>query len=361
MSDNTVSVIAAGQVLSGWTDIRITRGIERLPSDFSLSMSDVTPGTLNAVVAQAGDSAQVLIGDDPVITGYVDKMVPGFSPLAHWIRLTGRSKCADLVDCAAEWPGGQISGANALVIAQKLASVYGKNQEGIPVTSDITDLPMIPQFNLMLGESAFEIIERITRYSAALAYDLPDGSLHLSRVGTTHAASGCVEGQNVESAWVEYSADGIYSEYEGLLQSMDVLGDLGDAGNLNFTATDPNCTRHRRLILIAEAGGGGVEILKPRVLWEAARRFGRSRVVRVLVDSWRDLAGTLWTPNTLVPVELPTLKLESATMLLGEVTYLLDDDGGHRAELLLMDPSAFTPQPVLLQPVLAEFSHVYAN
>lgn len=356
MFDNDVSVTAGGQVLTGWTDVRITRGIERLPSDFNLSMTDVTPGTLNAVVVKEGDPAQIKIGDDLVITGYTDKMIPGFSNRSHWIRLTGRSKCADLLDCSAEWPGGQISGANALVIAQKLASVYGMNQEGIPVASNVTDLPVIPQFNLLNGESAFEIIERISRYSAVLAYDLPDGSLYLSRVGTTYAASGCVEGQNVESAWVEYSADGIYSVYDALLQSMDVLGDLGDGGNLISTVIDPNCRRHRRLVLIAEAAGGGLDIVRQRVLWEAARRSGRSRVVRVVVDSWRDASGALWTPNTLIPVQLPTLKLEGEYLLLGEVTFSLSE-AGHHAELTLMAPSAFTPQPVQLQPVFAEFSH----
>lgn len=361
MYDNEVSATAGGQVLSGWTDVRITRGVERLPSSFTLSMTDITTSDLQSAQVRAGDAAQIKIGNDLVITGYADKFVPGFSARAHFIHLAGRSKCSDLVDCSAEWPGGQISGANALAIAQKLASVYGPTQEGIPVTSSITDLPVIPQFNLMNGESAFEIIERICRYSAALVYDLPDGGLHLSRVGTTYAASGCVEGQNVQAASVEFSADGIYSEYEGLLQSMDVLGDLGDGGNLMYTQGDPNCQRHRRLVIIAEAGGGGVEILKPRVLWEASRRSGRSQVVRVVVDSWRDSAGVLWTPNTLVPVELPTLKFPSDNLLLSEVTYLFNGEVGHTAELVLMAPNAFTPQPVLLQPILTEFAHVPTN
>jgi prophage tail gpP-like protein len=358
MFNDDVSITAGGQVLSGWTDVRITRGVERLPSDFCVSMTDATPGTLQAMQVRKGDPFQLKIGNDLVITGYVDKVVPGMSARSHSIRLAGRSKCSDLVDCAAEWPGGQISGANALVIAQKLASVYGVNGEGIPVATSITDLPIIPQFNLMLGESAFEIIERICRYSAALVYDLPDGSLFLTQVSTKPAASSLIEGQNVETAWIEDSADGIFSEYDAYLQSMQDLDDLGGGtGNLQYTAYDKNCRRHRKMVLIAEAAGGGLAILRRRTLWEAARRAGRSQVVRVQVDSWRDGAGVLWTPNTLVSVELPTLKLESATLLLGEVTFQLDDRGGHVAELLLMDPAAFTPQPVLLQPLLAEFAH----
>lgn len=58
-----------------------------------------------------------------------------------------------------------------LGVAQKLASVY----QGIAVSTDVSDLIVLPQTNDMLGESAFEVIDRMARYSAVLAYDLPDG------------------------------------------------------------------------------------------------------------------------------------------------------------------------------------------
>lgn len=357
MIDNTVKVLAGGQVLAGWSDVRVTRGIERLPSDFEVTMSDVVPAEMQAIVVRPGDSFQLYIGQDLVITGYIDKVVPGYSARQHWVKLCGRSRCSDLVDCSAEWPGGQISGANAQVIAQKLASVYGKSGEGITVTTSITDLPVIPQFNLFLGESAFEIIERISRYSAALVYDLPDGGLHLSRVGTTVATGGVIEGVNVQSAWVEAACDGVYSDYVAMLQSMEVLDDLGDSGNVYYTAKDLNVNRHRQLVLIAETGIGGLPVLQQRAEWEAARRYGRSLVVRAQVDSWRDGAGVLWTPNTLVPVHLPGLKVPNVNLLLGDVTFTLDDDRGHIAELSLMPPNAFLPQPVQLQYVPAEFTN----
>lgn len=361
MKSNLVTVTAGGQVLSGWTDVRITMGVERLPSDFEVTMTEVSPATLYKVLVRKGDAFQLKIGDDLVITGYIDHVVPGISPDGHWIKITGRSKCADLVDCSAEWAGGQISGSSALVIAQKLASVYGPNQEGIPVASNITDLPVIPQFNLMLGETPYEIIERICRYSAALVYDRPDGSLYLSRVGSTIAASGVVEGTNVQAAWVDQAADQIYSDYAGLLQSVEIMGDLGTGGNQVKTTTDPNCRRHRKLIIIAESGNGSQDLLQQRVEWEAAHRTGRSTVVRATLDSWRDSAGTLWTPNTLVPVELPTLKINSTNLVLGEVTFTLNQQSGHTAELTLMPAAAYTPQPVQLQTMPAELYNVPAS
>lgn len=348
MQPDEISLTVGGQAISGWTDIRVTRGIERLPSDFSLGMTELYPGELSRVVVNPGDPCTVSAGGDLLISGYVDRYIPGFGPDGHGITVLGRGKCQDLVDCAAEWQGGQISGSSMLGIAEKLASVYG-----IPVATDVQGLPVIPQFNLMIGESAFEVIERLARYSAVLAYDLPDGTLWLGRVGASSAASGFTEGVNVQEASVEYSCDQRYSTYQAFLQSMDVLTDLGDSGNLLYTINDPNVKRHRGLVIIAEAGGGGLDIARQRANWELARRAGRSRAVRVLADSWRDTAGQLWQPNTMAAIELPTLKLKSV-MLISEVTYLRSDERGTVAELVLMPPDAFRPEPILLQPVFGD-------
>jgi prophage tail gpP-like protein len=254
-----------------------------------------------------------------------------------------------LVDCAAEWPNGQISGSSALQIAQQLAEPYAISVSA--TTADVGD--PIPQFNLILGETPFEIIERICRYRGLLAYEQPDGSLFLTQVGSTSAASGFTEGQNVEEAEAVYSMDGRFSEYQALLQSMQVFTDTGDGGNLIATVTDPGVKRHRRMVIITEAGGGGQDVAKQRALWEAARRAGRANRVSVKTDGWRDSGGTLWTPNTLVSLVLPSLKLQQANWIIGEVTYVRGE-GGTTADLVIMPPAAFLPEPVLLQPFPAD-------
>jgi prophage tail gpP-like protein len=342
-----LTLIVAGRRLGGWTDIRVTRGIERVPNDFDIGLTELFPGEAKAVVVQPGDSCQVQIGADTVITGYIDRFMPSLSAGQHSIRVIGRGKTQDLADCAAQWPNSQISGASALAIAQKLAAPYG-----VPVAAaDPQSIgPTIPQFNVMLGETPMEIIERICRYRALLAYEQPDGSLVLSRVGTVSAASGFVEGQNIQSATATFAMDQRFSEYVVFLQSMELLSDLGQGGNLLSTAYDVGVKRHRRRVLIAEAGGGGSDVAKERALWEAARRAGRGSQVEIVTDSWRDRNGRLWTPNTLATVQLPTLKLPQNNWLIGSVTYIRDGYGGTTAALQLMPPEAFLPQPILLQP-----------
>ena len=351
MSTEELTLTINGQPITGWTDVRLTRGVERCPSDFNIGLTELFPGELAKVVIQPGVFCTVHLGGDLVVSGHVDRFIPSISSSEHSIRVVGRSSCADLIDCAAEWDGGQISGSSALGIAQKLAKVYG-----IGVQCTVPDLPVIPQFNLMLGESAYEVIERISRYSALLAYDLPNGNLQLAQVGSGTAASGFVEGENVQEASVEYSMDQRYSQYKAFLQSVDVLTDLGDTGNLIYTINDPNVNRHRTLVIIAEAGSSGNDIARQRANWEMTRRAGRSRVIRVRVDGWRDAAGVLWTPNTLAPVSLPSLKIKADYFLIGEVTYSRSDDQGTVADLVLMPPDAFRPEPVVLQPMFGDIA-----
>lgn len=352
-----LTLTIGGQAISGWTEIRITRGLERLPSDFEIGLTELYPGELDKVVVTPGQACTVSLGSDLVITGYVDRFSPTFAADRHSIRVVGRSKCEDLVDCAAEWPGGQINGANALAIAQKLAKPYG-----ITVTSTVQDLPPIVQFNLMLGESAFEVIDRISRFSAVLAYDLPDGNLILARAGTVTAASGIVEGQNVQQATVDYSFDQRYSDYKAFKVSVNEFKEFGDAGNQITDKQDPNVAalgRHRELVIISEGGGKGNQVAENQAQWECARRAGRSKRARVVVDSWRDASGNLWQPNTLVPVHLPALKLKD-TLCVGEVTYSRNGDRGTTAELVLMPAAAFQPKPILLQPMFGDLMNQQA-
>lgn len=350
-----VTIIVNGQTLGGWTNVRIARGVERCPSDFQLGMTEVYPGQADAMQIKPGDACQVKIGHTKVITGYIDRVMPAIQGRQHSIRVMGRGKCADLVDCSAEWPGGQISGSSVLEIASKLAKPYGITVSG--ATSD-----PIPTFNLMRGETPWEIVERLCRFRQLLAYETTDGNLTLSQVGTTRAASGFKEGYNVEQATATWGMDQRFSDYLCYLQSVETLDDLGTGGDLIATYNDKGVPRHRMLMMVAESSGGGLglNVARDRVQWEASRRFGRSAEVRLITDNWRDSAGDLYAPNTLVPLDLPTLKISGKLWAVSEVTYVKDENGTH-CELLIMPPQAFQPQPTLLQPVPAELATLPDN
>lgn len=348
-ADDTVSIDTGRAVVQGWTGVRIVRSIEQVPSLFRIDMTARYPGGL-ADVVYPGQPVTVRIGGDPVVTGRVDRVVPRIDKRSHTVAVIGRGKCADLVDCSAEWPGGRISNATLFALAMKLAKPYGIQVEGYD------DGFVFPDFQLSQGETPWEIIERHARIRATLAYEMPDGSLRLNQASEKQAASGAYEGSNVESAVFERSIDGRYSEYAVYLTSIAPLTELSDLfGDVTapvFVAEDDHLKRlgiHRRLSIVAEAGDAGQRITKDRAVWEANRRKGRSAACRVTVDSWRDKAGELWSVNTLVPAIVPSLGYPPEGMglpSLVSVEFRLDERGTH-ADLLLMPKEAFLPQPML--------------
>jgi prophage tail gpP-like protein len=342
-----ISLVVANSVFRGWTSIEVTRSVERVPNSFTVAATTRDPANAKSTPIKAGADCQVKLGDDLVLTGYVDRVVDQGGPSSHTLKITGRGKCQDLVDCSAEWPVGSLIEGSALQIATKLASPYKIN---VTMAKGAVPGKNAPGVLLNYGETPMEIIERVTRAAQLLAYEQPNGDLLLDQIATLRAASGVAYGANLQEWSVTEAMDQRYSDVVCELLALDTLGDIGD-GSLQIAASkDPQVPRHRLLYLVAEAVAGYENLAAARVQWEVARRAGRGLQLMAVVDSWRDTAGVLWTPNTLVPVSgIPGLS-GITELAIADVTYRRDDDDGTTAQLLLMPPKAFSPEPIVLQP-----------
>jgi len=335
-------------ILGGWTDVRFTRGVERCPSDFQISMTDVYPmANPPDMQVQPGDYCEVFLGADRVSTGWVDQFIPGFNDGSHTVTLTGRSKCQDLVDCAAVYDGFQLSNATALYIAQKLCAPFGIQASLAPGANQGAP---VEQVVILAGETAYDVLERVCRYRALLLYDTPSGDLELAGIGKATAASGFQEGVNVQRAVAVYSMHQRFSDYYAIYQGLDQFSDIGGAPNQIAHLVDAGVQRYRPRVVLSENVMGGSAIAEDRAAWELSRRQGRSFMVRLTTDSWRDASGALYTPNTLAPVVLPSLKLGTpqapAMWLIAETTYKRSR-AGTTCEVVLMPPQAFYQQPFI--------------
>lgn len=347
-----VSIAAAGEWVSGWQSVAITRSLDQCPNSFQLGYTE-RDGVGATTAVKPGDAAVIRIGSDVVITGYADQVRASFEARAHSLSLAGRGKCQDLVDCTAEWPTATIANADVLEVAKKLSAPYGIT---VSLGPNTTLAAPLPAFNITLTETPFALIEEMARHYQVLAYEDPDGNLLLSAVGKTAHASGFKEGVNVQAATAQGAMDQRFSEYYGYGSSTQIYSDLGDGYNLLATATDPGVKRHRRRAVVVDAPMVAQDLGKRRMEWERTRRAGRALQVNITVDSWRDSAGKLWTPNQLAPVSLPSLHVDQVNWVIAEVTFLRDAAEGTRALVTLMAAEAFSPEPVLLQPLFADIT-----
>ncbi|WP_429497015.1 phage baseplate assembly protein [Robbsia andropogonis] len=347
--------------ISGWINLRATRGIERCPSDFEVSYTEPYPAVADVQV-QEGDWVQVQLGNDLILTGFVDRCQTSITSASHSLRITGRSKCQDLVDCGTS---GQVLNMPVDKIAEVLCNPFGIK---VNVATGTNIGGPINQFLVVAGETPYAALELVCRYRALLLYDQPDGSLMIAAggsanttgplaIGTRVAASGFTEGINVQEMSLTRAMDGRYSRYDAVYQGLDTFQDTGDGGNLVATVTDPTVPRYRYRVIISEQVTGGAVVAEQRANWEMAYRMGRSYQVRLTTDSWRDSAGVLYEPNTLVDIDLPGLKLEKKRWLIAEVTYLRSARGTF-AQLVIVPPQAFYQEPIVLNPVSPDVSQV---
>ncbi|MDR7259881.1 prophage tail gpP-like protein [Sphingomonas sp. BE270] len=344
--DGDLSIEVGGNAITGWEAIDVTLRAEAFPNSFAIGLSSKEPITSKAVVAKAGDPCVIKIGSDTVITGYVDRDSNTTSADGHTLSLIGRGKTQDLTDCSAEWKGGQILSATGLEIAKKLAAPYGIE---VKLAAGADAGQPVPQTNITYGETAAGIIQRNARNAGLLAYEDSDGALLLARVGTVKAASGVKYGVNVLDSSVTNAMDQRYSEVRCAALSQNTFGDIagGDDSFFYFTASDPNVPRHRLMYLVTEAAFSPRFFTELKAKWEVARRAGRAGGAFVTIDSWRDSAGTLWKPNTLIDVDVPGLRGEGQ-MCISEVTFHRSSERGTVADLFVMPPSAFAPEPISL-------------
>ncbi|MGC0155840.1 phage baseplate assembly protein, partial [Chromobacterium vaccinii] len=247
-----LTLVTNGRRISGWTSVSVVRGIERFPSGFQIGMTELYPGQFGDVLLRPGDPAQVLLGGDVVVTGYMDDFSPALSASAHSISASGRGKCQDLVDCSHFYQGCQMTNITPLAMAIQLATPYG-----IDVVSDVGAGKVVPVWQLPWGETPYNILEPVARNSQMLVYENPDGSLRLSQA--MRASAGVrypvvAEGVNIESITTRWSMAQRFSQYIGRSMPMDVMSDAGTSPDVVAVVNDPGVPRLRVRSIIAETG-----------------------------------------------------------------------------------------------------------
>lgn len=340
MADDILTLTINGQKYEGWTDIRVSRGIEHCAGEFDISVSERWAVGSNPAPWQIKpfDSCVIAIAGETVLTGYVDAYVPEYNSTGHRVRVQGRSKTEDLIDCMPDIKGGQFKGYTLDRIARALAQPFSVD---VVVKADVGEA--FKDAQIERTEAAYAFLERLCKMRGVLACDDENGALVLTVVGQEGAAGALVEGENILSASAKLSAHERFSNYVVLAQAP--VTPEGDASlpHVVGKATDAGCPRFRRFAEMAETPGDNA-IAQKRAEWRAKHNFGKAAEATISVQGWRQPKGALWKINTLADVTSPRLEL-ARQMLIGKVTYLLDDRGGRRTELLLNPPEAYDPAP----------------
>jgi prophage tail gpP-like protein len=343
------------QTISGWQEVQLTRSLRSFPSTFDLSFTESYPHAKSDISVQPGDEVSIKIGQDVVLTGYVDRYVAQIGSETHNIRIQGRSKCEDLFDCSTDVPMLE-AGTTPLKYAQQLSKPFNITVSQLGKGNG----KVYPGLSGNRTESPYRLIETVARYSALLVYDDVDGNLVLADVNVSKMKSGFYQGKNVQNASVTFSMDQRFSDYQEVITPIGIAlaetGNRGGGGDLNTVgkAKDKGVPRHRILISVCPPLLLDGKIGDEMAAWEMNRRWGQSNAVTLTCDSWRetpqgDSSGKLWQPNFSAPVVIPALKIpenDNREWVIADVVFKRSLQSGTTAQITLMPAAAFSVEPV---------------
>lgn len=339
-----VTLTVDGVIYGGWQAIEIERSVEQGATVFALAVTDKWAGQASRRPIRPGAACALAIDGEQVITGYVDEVVTDYDQETHQMTVTGRDKIGDLVDCAAAVDGGhEFANLTLTEIAGRICGPFG-----ITVKAEVPVGELFFRFAIQPGETAWEAIERACRCRAVLPNGDGQGGLILTRAGKSGRAAGALElGKNILSATGSFSFAERFSltvvrgQDEGFEGADPILMTAPEG-----RAKDPNVSRYRPQVILAEFAGDGVTFAD-RAVWQMRVARGRSRQATYTVQGWRDGGGALWRPNTLVRVRDSYLDID-ADLLVAGVTLRIGEDGT-TAELQVTLPDAFDllPEPEL--------------
>ncbi|WP_429560098.1 phage baseplate assembly protein [Paraburkholderia youngii] len=88
-------------------------------------MEEMTDGVFRLLLQC--DPCVVKIGANPLITGYVDRVAGSLSATTHTLSISGRGKCEDLADCAAQFDSFQFTNMATADIAPTVTGRHGSD------------------------------------------------------------------------------------------------------------------------------------------------------------------------------------------------------------------------------------------
>lgn len=320
-------------VFEGWEDIKITRELNSVASDFQLQVVDKWRPDQEPWRIVPGELCHVHLGKQSVITGFVDKVEASVNKTSRSITVTGRSKTADLVDCSVVGPG-QFTNLSILDIAKTVCEPFG-----ISVQLNADAGASFPSIVLQQGETAFALLDRLARERKLLMYPSHEGNLIISGAGTLRASNEIRQGVNYLSGRSTIDYSNRHSRYIVKGQGLGFLGSPEQATSPQGEATDSGITRYRPLILMAENATNG-ESSGDRATYEANMRAAKALTAEVQVQGWFQSDGKLWDVNQLVFVDAGFLGIRRR-MLIQKVVFN-KNNGGTTTDISLIREDAYS-------------------
>lgn len=342
--DAKITVVVNGAAYEGWLQSEVERSLETLAGTFSIPVT-LTPGNPPNIKRQ--DKVEVRIGNRTVITGYVLAAEPFYRRGECGMRVMGRDRTGDLVNCTAIHQGGQWRNATVGEIIFDLIKPFGL---GMVVDVDLG--ARIRDFKLSHGETVLDAVSRVARLRGILVTTTTDnelstghggGEIWLTKAGKTRFKGAIVRGRNVIAMDSIGSDEQRHSQYF-VYGQCNTVADFDAAKGLKASSKDEEIKRYLPLVINADGNTTQAELQAQADHTMRVRR-GHSMGFRYTVEGWT-FQGEPWPLNQRVVIKDDVAGLDGVEWLICSVKQTCDLKEGDVTELVVRPIEAYDTVPL---------------
>lgn len=312
MPADTVEIIIGGRAHSGWTRYEVDSDLLTPADAWSVSI-DQERLSVPSVVRDAV-TAQIRVGGDLVMTGYVDTRSQSVRRGVQRLDLRGRDGAALLLDCSAPLFAAEDLSLDEVVA--KVVRPLGVNRVDIRADTQL----LRDRVSVEPGETAWSALQRAAEANGLWPWFEPDGTLVVG--GPDYSVPPVArlvmrrdgQGNNVIEAAETAASSERYSEVTVLGQAHGTTARDG-RHSVKSVVRDGSMTVHRpRVVVDMEATNESLANARARKEITDARVRGYE--LTVLVQGHRTATGLLWTPGQRVQVEIEDLGVNGVFFLM---------------------------------------------
>jgi len=338
MPNEDITMLVDDIEYTGWTEVSVRRQLDGLCGSFGFGMADVWGINKQVIALRPGLSVRIYIGEEQVMSGWIDSVAPSLAAEQHTIRVAGRDRTCDLVDCSAMNSPGIWRNRTLRQIVADLVEPFA-----IELLDEVNNTTKFSSFKLDVGESVFEAASRAAGKRATLLITDVNGRMVITNTSNRLADDSLKEGVNVIAASAQFNDADRFSEYT-IRGSQVTSGNGWSSSSITIegTATDDAITRYRPLLQKAD-GGVTRKDAQSKARWEAHVRSGKAQTVNATVRGFHQSSGALWPMNRITNVDIPSL-LVGNSMLINSVEFTKSASGS-MTNLELVLPNSYIAEP----------------
>lgn len=331
----------------GWKSLEVYRAIDTIAGEFNFTTSSQNP---ISYPIKAGDKCSIFIDNHQVIDGFVENLEISYSASSHDITLSGRDRTADIIDSSLT-DNIEFNSAISLknIIKRIVAKVGFTDMDVIDKVGDIKLFSTADVISGEQGETAFDVIEKYCKKRQVICNTDGQGNIVLTRASKDTIPTilslnrGNPQNNNIKAASCSFSDVSKYNTitvYSQANSSVFTSTFSPDELDIKGVAVDTSVRNTRKLSIISDTSLDQDSAAK-RAVWDVNIRRARALTYRAVVRGFSYDDNNLWDINNLVTVD-DQLCSVSSDLLVKNVRYTLDIDGGSQTELELTYPDAFT-------------------